>query len=445
MANSVRLDLPVLLGALGLAVVAGVVIAVGLGTQSGRAGLQEALRAADRAVSRVTKRGRFALIAAEVGLSLVLLVGAALLIVTLRNLWKVSPGFEAKGRWTLQISLPVAEHSGTEEIWRLESAISRRLEDIPGVTNVATTSSLPLERGLNDWVTAERGGERVQVSVERRLVGLPYFAAMGIPIVRGRSFLPGDSRSAPAVVIVNAALSKATWPQQNPVGKVVRIDGAAARVVGVAGDVREWGLDAAPPAIVYQPQAQASDDMTRAVAGWFPTAWIIKAERPPSFDEVRRAVAAVDVAQPIVNFRPMEDTLRAWLGRWRFVATLLETFAALALLLASVAVYSVVSYAVAHRRREIGLRMAIGATRSSVLKLIFAQGMRPALVGTGVGIAASLILTRTLSSLLFGVEPADPVVLGGAALILLLVASLACLAPSWLAMRLDPADALRSV
>ncbi|PYP69185.1 MAG: permease, partial [Gemmatimonadetes bacterium] len=389
---------------------------------------------------RIRQRVRALLVGTEVALSVVLLAGALLLLLSLSSLWSVHPGFEPARVWVAQMSLPPEKYGTAASAWSFEAAVRERLAGLPGVTAVATASSPPFERGLNTWVNGLKDGRPLQTYVESRLVSPGYFETLSIPILRGRPLGPGDGQGAAPVVVVSASLARVYWPDSEAVGR--RLGGA--EVVGVAGDVRSSGFDRPAPPMVYAPAAQASDQFTRAVNRWFLTSWLVKSARPLDLRTVAGAVAEVDPGQPVVSVRRMEDVMAASLGPRRFVALLLELFAALAVLLAAVGIYGVVSYAVSRRRREFGLRVALGATAPDVTRLVLRQGLRLAVVGAGAGILGALVLTRFLQAFLYGVHPTNPLAIAGAAMALVAVAVLACFVPARRATHVDPMIALRA-
>lgn len=445
-ADDVRLNLPVLLTAIGVSVLTGVVVAVLPALRSLRGAVHPSLQDAERSLGGARQRGRSLLVATEIALSTVLLVGAGLLIASLAELWGVQPGFEPARLWAVQMSLPADKYRITEQVWRFESQVMARFAALPGVSAVATTSSLPLELGLNSGLVGLRGGERVRAYIEGRVVSPGYFQALGIPVLTGRGFTDADGRDAARVVVINERLARHLWPEAAAIGQQVdlyALGGGLAEVVGVVRDVREYGLNAPPPQTVYLPVAQMSDGFLRTVNGWFLTSWLIKTPAPLDLATVRRAVAEVDPTQPVVNLRAMTEVISGWLAPWRFVGALLNVFAGLALLLALIGVYGIVSYSVSRRTREIGLRAALGATRGGLVGLVLGQGAGLALGGVVVGLAAAVGLTRFLRGMLFGVQPADPVVLVAAGLTLGAVALLASWLPARRAAKIDPMAALR--
>ncbi|HYK12327.1 MAG TPA: FtsX-like permease family protein, partial [Gemmatimonadales bacterium] len=442
--HGATLEWPVLAATLLLSIVTGLAVGLVPAVAASRADVQDSLRAAGRAVAGASQRARSILVVSEVALSLVLLVGASLLIVSIGDLWRVKPGFDARDVSTFQISLSDPSYSTASAVSQFESQVSAALASEPGIRGVGTSTSLPTERGLNEWAEGLKDGKRTQTYIEARAVSGDYFGVLRIPLQRGRTFRAGDVATAPRVAVINAALAKVYWPDGSALGNQIWIDGRPAEVIGVVGDVLEYGLDQTPPRMVYLAQAQQSDGMTRAVSNWFLTSWVIKTTQPLSEPALRRIVASVDPTLPVVTVRTMTDVIGSWLSPRRFVAMLLEVFAGLALLLAAVGIYGVVAYSVNRRRREIGLRMALGASRGDVLRMVVRQGAHLAVIGAVVGGIISLAATRVLGSLLFGVSPTNPVVLLRAALTLFGVAVAACYLPAARATRVDPVEALRT-
>lgn len=433
---------PILLGTSALALTVGLAAGAAPAIAASRADLRAALQGGDRSLGAVRQRARNLLVGAEVALSTVLLAGAVLMILSLSKLWNVAPGFQPDGVSVVQMSLPPEKYPAAEEIWRFESRVLERFAALPGVTSAASASNVPLERGLNDWVTGLEDGERVQTLVEARAVSPGYFETLSIPMVRGRSIRESDRNEAPPVVVVNQALARIYWPNRDPIGEQLWYHGMRT-VVGVAGNVHELGLDEPPPNMVYLPQAQLPPGLATQINRWFLASWLIKTAAPIDLPTVRRAVAAVDPTQPVVSVRNLGDVIEASQAERRFVAALLHVFAGLAVLLAAVGVYGVVAYAVAQRRRELGLRAALGAVRRDLISLVLGQGLRLGAVGALVGLAGAALLTRSLRGLVFGVGPLNPLALLAAAGALAAVAVLASYIPARRATRVDPMVALR--
>ncbi|MDE3178049.1 MAG: ABC transporter permease [Acidobacteriota bacterium] len=380
-------------------------------------------------------RIRNGLVIAEVALSVVLLAGAGLLTQSFLRLRTVNPGFDPQGVWALEISLPPKEYRTTAEAWTLQRHVMQHLESIPGVTDVATTSNLPVQRGLNNPVSVPGCGT---LTVQDRAISSNYFRVMGIPLLAGREFLDTDQANA---VIINSALARRCWPGRNPLGMTV----AGSQVVGVVGNTKEGALDNPALSVVYVPQWTVSDRFTQMVHGWFLTAWVIRAKTPLAPKTVHQALDAVDPTLPIASFEPMTESIAASfaVSKSRLLAALLDGFTGLALLLAVIGIYGILTYLVTQRTHEIGIRMALGAQKSDVLRMVLGEGLRLTFVGLAAGVIGALGLTRLLSSLLYGVKPSDPVTFIAVSFILVGVAMLACFIPARRATRIDPMEALR--
>ncbi|MGH7528827.1 MAG: ABC transporter permease [Gemmatimonadales bacterium] len=442
--GELAVDGAVLTVTFGVAVTIGVVAGILPALKHARRHVGETLHWGDRALGGARQRMRTLLVGGEVALSTALLAGSVLLIVSIHKLWNTDPGFDPENVWTVQMSVSPQEYGTQDDVLRFSEEVRRQFASLPGVRSVTTASSLPLERGANFWIRAMKGGARTGQVIELRAVGADYFTTLGIPLLRGRPLDGADRRDAPAVVVVNRRLAEFYWPDRNPVGETVWIGPMTARVVGVVADVREFGLDADPPPLLYVPAAQMPEGMGRAMRGWFLSSWIIKGAVPPGAQAVQRMVAAVDPTQPVVNVRAMDEVVGAWLAPRRFVGQLLNVFTALALVLATIGVYGVVSYNVSQRQRELGLRAALGADRLDLIGMVLSHGFRLAMAGALVGTMIALFATRFLRGFLFGVSPQNPIVLATACLGLTVVVLTACYVPARRAASVDPMVALRN-
>jgi putative ABC transport system permease protein len=383
-----------------------------------------------------------------VALALVLLIGAGLLIKSFSRLHDVKPGFRTDDVLTFQVTLAKGESSPQKV--NFIKQIVERLKALPGVQAVAATDSLPLTqfnrispaeiegRPPIDLRTAKPGEVK---PVSRPTVTLDYFNAMGIPLRNGRAFTLQDARSPAESVIVNEAFEKHHFPGQSAVGKRIRLRarGAEARwqtVVGVVSDVRQSGLAGDVMSEVYSPELED-------VGGEL--SFVIRAIGEPAslISAVPRVVAEVEPNQALHNVMTMEQRLANVTTSQRLNTVLLGSFAGVALLLAVVGIYGVMSYAVTQRRREIGVRMALGANRGDVSRLVIGEGMKLVLSGALLGLGGALALTRLLKTLLFGVSATDPLTFIVIAALLLIVALLACWIPAWRATKVDPLIALR--
>jgi len=393
------------------------------------------------------------LIAGEVSLSLVLLAGAGLLIATVIHLYRVPPGFDPGNLTSARMSLTAEKYTRTAQVWNFERQVIERVRQLPGVVSVATASATPLERGLNTVVFRNgiySGDRHNFLGIEYRSISPAYFQTLAIPLQQGREFTDADSAESARVAVVNESLARELWPGQNPIGKPLLAgdseagQGVPRQVVGVAADIREMGLDRPPRATVYVPQAQVTDSFNAMTNYWFAASCLVRTARPLNLDnEIRNIVAAVDSEEPVARIDSMAGVLARSIAEQRFFMTLMGIFATLALVLAGGGVYGVLSYQVARRTREIGIRMALGARPRDVLRLVLNEGLRVVLVGVAIGTAAALMLTRLMASLLFGVKPTDPLTFAVVAATLVCVGLAACYVPARRATRVDPMVALR--
>jgi predicted permease len=432
-----------------------VMLAVALGTgilfglapalQTGRARNWASIKSARSTEGSQSKRLRRALVMAETALSLILLAGAGLLMRSFENILKVDPGFRPDGVLTMRIALPDAEYSKPEQVRGFYSELIGRIQKLPGIRFAGATSAIPLG-GLNGSGTVTVDSQSVpkedtDPEADQRSVTSGYFQAMGISLVRGRFFEDRDADTAPPVAIVDESLAQTFWPNQDPIGKRVHMGGPEstrpwATVIGVVRQVHNRTLEMRSRVEVYWPENQRADSaMTLA---------ILTSGSPMSLaPTVQREVAAIDPELPVYRVRSMSEVMGESVARRRLALILLSIFAGLALLLASVGIYGVTSYVVTQRQQEIGLRMALGAGRGNVLRLMIGQGMGTIVAGLGIGLLLALLLTRLIGGMLFAVKPADPLALGGAALLLMAVAFLAVIVPARRASLMNPMEALR--
>ncbi|HEV2489545.1 MAG TPA: ABC transporter permease [Candidatus Acidoferrales bacterium] len=385
-----------------------------------------------------------ALVVLQFALAMVLLAGAGLLGGSFLRLLRVAPGFKTENLLTLDCFLsPIAyPELATKDAVALREMLER-IRAVPGVRAAAVVNSPPITGGVDtDFVLDDRpvppsGGEP---DADIRVVDPGYFAAMEIPLLGGRDFTEQDTNNSARVMIINETMARTFWPHESPLGKRVTMKDwgppLTGQIVGVVGDVKANGMDAAVGPMIYWPYFQFPQN--------FNTFVVRGAGNPMSLvSGVKSAIWAVDSNQPISRIRTMDQILSESLARRRLYMVLLGVFAGAALLLAAVGIYGVVSYSVSQRTHEMGIRLALGAQRSDVLRLILGQGTGVALLGIAIGIVASLALTRLMSSLLFGVSATDPLTFAVVAILLMLVALTACYIPARRAMRVDPLVALR--
>ena len=426
----------------------GVLFGVAPAMQASRLELHDALKEGGRTAAAHGFGGRL-LVIAEVAVSIVLLVSAGLLLRSFARLQEVQPGFAADRLLTLRVSLPASRYTTFARGDTFFADLFAGLQSRPGVRGVAAINSLPFSGfgGSRSFQIEGRAPTRPDDTTEEqlRIVTDGYFAVMGIPLVTGREFAADDSLRARRVAVVNEAFARKHFGGAAAVGQRVAFERDAPvwyEIVGIAGNVKHRGLDAGDRPELYVPYRQP------LFAQWTvrPMFVVVRTDGDPIelVSTVRRDVARVDPDQPISDVRTMAERIdRSLIGR-RFNATLLALFAALALTLAAVGIYGLVAYAVTERTHEIGVRIALGATRTDVVAMVLRQGMVLAVIGAAIGVAASLGVVRLLSGLLFGVSPADPATFAAIPLLLLLVALAACVIPARRATRVDPMSALRA-
>lgn len=397
--------------------------------------------------ARADSRLRGALLAAQVALCLVLLVGAGLLVRSLLHLQRVDHGFEPEGLTVVSLNLPTSRYEDTPSQTAFYQRLLERVEALPGVRSVAGTSEPPVIGYQMTFGFAIEGRPRpgptpMQEPVSLQAVTPAYFRTLEIPVHRGRGFEPDDRTGAPAVAVVTRSLARRYWPDGDAVGRRIGFvgpEGPWHEIVGVVGDARVWGPDRPAPETIYIPYAQRA---------WWWMSWMGLLVRTDGQVEglarlVEREVWRLDDRLPVRRFATVPELYAESTARRRFAASLLVGFALAALLLGSVGVYGVLAYSVARRRREIGIRMALGAPARSVAGAVLKEGLGLVAAGVVIGLAGALALTRFLRSLLFEVEPVDPLTFATVAAVLLAVAALAAWVPARTATRIEPARTLR--
>jgi len=386
---------------------------------------------------------RGALVSAEIALALVLVAGAGLMVRSFLRLQKVDPGFDPNNILTLRLTLPEARYKEDSQTRAFFEQAEQHIRSLPGVTAVGSTSRLPLKgyRWTSNMTIEGRPPEDYVPDVRHEEMTPGYFRAIGLPLVQGRFFNESDQAKSQPVVIVNAALVHRYFPGEDPIGKRIKFSKPTEQdgwqsIIGVVGDGKQDSLRAEVEPEIYQSHLQrAQDNMTLVVRAVTDPQTLISA--------VREQIRALDPNLPIYDIKTMRAVVDESVARERFIALLLIVFAALALTLAAIGIYGVMSYSVAQRTQEIGIRLALGAQRRDVLKLIISQGATLTLIGISLGFAAALALTRFLSSLLFSVSATDPVTFAVIAALLMAVALLGCYLPARRATKVDPMVALR--
>jgi putative ABC transport system permease protein len=447
--REVGLDWRVLSFTLLISVMTGIVFGLAPAMQVSKIDLNEGLKEGSRGSTEgiMRNRVRSLLIVSEVSLSLVLLVGAGLMIKSFIRLREIDPGFKAKNLLTTGLAPSRAKYSDAEQQKIFYREVLQRLEALPGVASAAFVDPLPLS-GNSSSVTFALEGQAVTSETifnsNRRMISPGYFRAMSIPLLKGRAFDEHDVKDTPPVVIINETFAHRFFPGVDPIGKRVLIGAALEspnppphEIVGVVGDVHHQGLETEAGPEYYVSYQQTPLRHAQLVVR-------TTSDNPSSVvASLRSAIKQVDQEQYIPGIEPMERLLSESFARRRFNMMLLGTFALVALLLAALGIYGVMSYSVTQRTHEIGIRIALGAQAGDVLRMIVGQGMTLVLVGVALGIAVSFALTRVISSLLFGVSPTDAVTFAAVALLLAGIALLACLIPARRATRIDPMEALR--
>jgi putative ABC transport system permease protein len=432
-----------------VSVLTGVLFGLAPALQATKSNLTDSLKESGRTTAGVRQnRLRSALVVSEVALSLVLLVGAGLLIRSFAKLNQVDPGFNPEQVLTLGVTLLPNKYPEDQQVATFYSQILERLATVPGVISVAATQDLPFSGSdtTDNFIIEGRPAiaKEAEPLTGYRVVTPRYFQSMGIPLLAGRDFSETDTKQSPNVVVINDEFARRHFGLENPLGHRLKLQGQERDpllIVGVVGNSRNIGLDEQPTAVAYVPflQDPLSKNYTRSLTIVAQT----KSDPGAIAGSLRAAVISMDQSLPVYALKPMTEYLRDSLSRRRFNMLLLSAFSGLALVLAAIGIYGVISYSVIQRTHEMGIRMALGAQRSDVLKLVLRQAMIVVLAGVVIGLLASWALTRLIKSLLFDVSVTDPLTFAGIAVVLVLVALLACLIPARRATKVDPLVALR--
>jgi predicted permease len=453
-AGEIGLDARVLIFTMASSLLAGILFGLAPALKASQPDLHETLKEGGRGGSATRHRAQGVLVAAEISLALVLLIGAGLMIRTLAALWKVNPGFDANKILTFGVSLPPSMMDASPDAVRAAlREVQSKFQSAPGVQAVSFTwGAVPLSAD-DEWLFWIDGQPKPASANDMNwaldyVVGSDYLKTMGIPLESGRFFTERDDERAARVAVVDEVLANKFFAGQNPIGKRLHLSstGEIAEIVGVVGHVNQWGLDAddreALRAQMYTPFMQLPDKaMSQSASG---LGVLVRSDKPAMvFESIRQTSNQMSSQQVVYGAQTMNEIIASSLGARRFSMILLGVFAALALVLSSVGIYGVISYLVGQRTHEIGIRMALGAQRKDVLRLVVSEGTRLALAGVGIGIVAALALTRLMANLLFGVSATDPLTFVGVALVLTIVALAACYIPARRAMRVDPIVALR--
>ena len=402
--------------------------------------LKQASRGAGGGPRLLVRNG---LVAGEFALATVLLIGAGLLVQSLSRLQRAQIGFHPEGLLTFQIAPPLARYPGQARQWSLYRQVLNDLSTLPGVRSAALSSGLPMGAGAQTHSPFVPSGRSVlpageAAAVDWRTVSPGFFHTMGIPFIRGRDFTEQDSPGAPEVIILSRRAAKIYWGDEDPIGKSLHRPTAGVNytVVGLVGDVRNVALNQESPTLYFASTARVWPSMDVAVRA--------AGKSDATLSAVRRKVHDVDPELPLSNVRTMDDWVSSSAAQPRLNTALLSVFSGVALLIAAIGIYGVLAYSVNQRSREIGLRIALGARQSVVLRWIVGQGLLVAATGITAGLAGGFALSRLLTTLLFGIQPRDPLTFFVVAVLLFTVAFAACLIPGCRASRIDPIVALRN-
>ena len=447
MFQDIHLDMRCLAFTVGISLLTGLLFGLAPALQTSKPNLAESLKETGRGSGPAASRNRLrsALVVSEIAMTLVLLVCAGLLIRTVMRLRNVDTGFNSRNILAMNIGLPSSKYPKPEDVIAFNKQMLERLAALPGVKGAGTTSVLPLSanfdgRGLAVEDHPKPRGEEITVDLYVATPG--YLKAMEIPLLKGRQITEQDTKDAPNIALINQTMVGQLWPNEDPLGKRIKFPGSDKNpqpwrtIVGIVSDVSQYALDKRPPMQIYLPHTQ------------FPTSFnsiVVKTESDPNamIAAIRREIHAVDKDQAVFNVTTVDQLRGDSILIRKFFMLLLLVFAALALVLAAVGIYGVMSYVASQRTYEIGIRIALGAQTRDVLKLIIGNGMALALIGVVAGLAGAFVLTRLMESLLFGVSATDAITFLSGSVGLTLVALLACYIPARRATKVDPLVALR--
>jgi predicted permease len=450
LAASISVDGPTLAFTSALAILSGLLFGLAPALQAWRVDLNEALKSASRASGSAGRtRLRSAFVVAQVALCIVLLAGAGLLIRSFSRLASVQPGFDARHVLTMGIPYAGSQLGSPERRPEMYREVLRSVRALPGVESASLVNHIPISGdhwGISVLAEGQAEQRAHQSTAIYRVAQPQYFRTMRIPLMAGRDIGEQDNGRAPLVAVVNEAAAKQFWRTTDVIGKRFRQDAAGpwVTVVGLIGDARQTELAGRPDAEVFLPYLQDEIYM-KSTGPFFSLTLVARVHGDPMtyVESIRREVRSIDPGLATAEVASMEQVLSNSLWQPRFSMMLIGAFAGLALLLACVGVYGVMSYAVAQRTKELGVRMALGAAPSDVLRMVLRNSLTLAGIGIAIGSAAALALTRTMASMLYETKPFDPLVFSSAAVILAGVAVLASFAPARRAMRVEPVIALR--
>ncbi len=442
--SEMRLDGRVLVFTFGISLLTGLIFGLAPALQASKPDLNETLKDGGRGGSAGFRRQRLLsmFVVCEIALALILLIGSGLLIKSFLRLQHTKPGFSPDNLLSMDISLPDSKYPEMINQTTYFHQLLEKVRGLPGVESATLITPLPYSQMNLSLSFSVEGrppaspGQRT--SAAWRTVGTDYFQTMKIPLLRGRAFTEKDVTGAPNAMIINDTFAKRFFPDEDPIGQHMTIgyNDTKGEIVGIVGDVKFAGLDSEPSPEMYTPYAQTP---------WQSTSLIVRTTASPSdmAAAVRSQVQSLDKDMPVSSIKTMDQRLSESVARPRFNTLLLSLFAAVALILSAVGIYGVMSYSVSQRTHEIGIRMALGAQKGDVVKLVVRQGMVLAGIGLVIGVGGALLLSRLMASFLFGVSATDPLTFTGVSLVLALAAFLACYIPARRATKVDPMVALR--
>ncbi len=440
----ITIDAPVVLFTFVVSLVTGLLFGIVPAVQLARVDVNSTLRDEGRGTSAGHSRARLKnlLVIGQVALSLLLLIGAGLLLRSFERLLAVDPGFDPNNVLTMNVSLPTIKYAKPEQQIAFFDDVLRRVSSVPGVRNAAISATLPLSWKRITPVLPE-GQQEVPLAqrpfIDIEAVSPQWFQTMRVPLNGGREFTDADNAQAPKVVIVNQTFARRFWPNDNPVGKhiVVGRGPQASEVIGVAADVKNKGLAQDTQPQLYLPFPQLP---------WGNMNLLVRTAVPPQTmaSTIRAQISAVDPDQPVTSIQTVNELMDSGRAQPRFTMLLLSVFSATALVLAIIGIYGVLAYSVAQRRQELGIRLALGAERSDILRLVVRQGLTLALAGIAIGLVAAMLLTRLIGSMLYKTGSHDLETFIVAPLVFLFIALLASYIPARKATTVDPTEALRT-
>jgi putative ABC transport system permease protein len=445
--DDISIDGPVLWFTFAASILTGIIFGLAPALKASKPDLNESLKEGGRGTSESFNRHslRNLLVVAQMAFTLVLLVGAGLLIKSFLKLQHVDPGFAPENVMTMKISLP-SRYEENEQAAAFIKQVTERVGNMAGVESVGAISVIPLA-GVNNRtsfnIKKNPFPENQEPPVEFRAVTPGYFRTMGVPILKGRAFTEQDVKGKPGAIIINDAMARQYWPDEDPVGQIMSIGVSTSEnepteweIVGIVGNVKHFSLDSDPVPEMYVPHAQQP---------WTYMTLVARSQSDPKalVAPMRSQVLAVDHDQPVSDIHTMAEVVASSIAQQRFYMLLLALFAVMALVLAAVGIFGVMSYSVTERTREIGIRMALGAQTRDVLRFVVGQGITLALIGVGMGLAGALLLTQFMTKMLYEVSAFDPLTFVAISLLLVGIALLACYIPARRATKVDPMVALR--